>query len=352
LSNDPASPPSSTATLTVELGEPGPERSSGDRRGVSAFLENQANVLLLLALIVVTWTLFSVANSNFVGSFNLYGVGQLAARDAVLGMAQTLSIAIARMNLAVGGIGAICSSLLGFLLATGALPLPVALVVVCVVAVLASLLMGLVEVFTRLHAFIVTLAFMAAYTGGALLLTKGRQYLITSSALTRFGNGTFLSPYICPVVVVAVVCAIALWFIFNWTTLGRAMLAVGGHVHAARVSGINVARVVLACYVLSGVFVAVATVIQSSIQLDVNADVGSDWLLPSFIAPVLAGVALTGGSAPVIGILLGATFYDSLQSGLTILNVPTYWLNVAQGAVLVVAVVLSQRRWVRRRSAR
>jgi ribose transport system permease protein len=315
-------------------------------------VRRQAGVLALLALIAATWAAFASVNSSFVGSFNLYGVGQVAARDAVLGMAQTLSIAVARMNLAIGSIGAVCSSLLGFLLVSGALPLPAALVCVCVVAVFASLLMGLVELFTGIHAFVVTLGFLAVYTGGALLLTKGNQYLITSSVLTRFGNGSFLSAYVCPVVPMAIVCGVVLWFVYNWTSLGREMLAVGGNVYAARVSGIKVARVVLACYVLSGLFVAAAAVMQSSFQLDVNADVGSDWLLPSFIAPVLGGVALIGGSVSIGGILLAATFYDSLQSGLTILNVPTYWLDVTQGAVLLLAVIVSQRRRAHRGRSR
>jgi ribose transport system permease protein len=84
----------------------------------------------------------------------------------------------------------------------------------------------------------------------------------------------------------------------------------------------------------------------------VNAGVGSDWLLPSFIAPVLGGVALVGGDVTLGGILLAAVFYDSLQSGLTILNVPSYWLQFAQGLVLLVAVILNQLRHARQRRSR
>jgi len=82
----------------------------------------------LVFLIVVSWAIFGLGGSGFLSSFNLYSVGQLAARDAVLGMAQAALVVIARMNLAVGSIGAICASLLGYLLASASVPLPLALV--------------------------------------------------------------------------------------------------------------------------------------------------------------------------------------------------------------------------------
>jgi ribose transport system permease protein len=178
------------------------------------------------------------------------------------------------------------------------------------------------------------------------------QYQITSKALNRLGNGSLFVSSLCPLVVVALACGVLVWLLYTRNGLGWRMLAVGSNEQAARVSGVNVRTVVLASYAISGLLCAVAAVMESSYQLNVNAGVGSDWLLPSFIAPVLGGLALTGGDISVIGILLAALFYDSLQSGLTILNVPTYWLELAEGLVLLVAVVLDHLRHSRRRSAR
>ncbi len=88
---------------------------------------------------------------------------------------------------------------------------------------------------------------------------------------------------------------------------------------------------------------------ESSYELSVNANVGSDWLLPSFVAVVLGGVTLTGGDITIGGILLAAVFFDSPQSGLTILNVSSYWLaNLAEGLVLLAAVIIDQLRRNRR----
>ncbi len=331
----------------------GAEASATGHGQLRAILSGQSSVVGLFFLIVVAWTVFGTLGSGFLTSFNLYSIGQLAARDAVLGMAQAILVVMARMNLAVGSVGAICVSLLGYMLVVAHIALPVAIVVIVVAGILASLLMGVVELKTGLSSFIVTLAFLSAYGGGALLLTRNANYEITSSVLDRLGSGTLLSAAICPLVAVAVVCGVVVWLVYNRTSLGWKMLAVGANERAARASGVNASRVLLAGYALSGLLCALAALMESSYELNVNASIGTNWLLPSFIAVVLGGVALTGGDITVAGILLAALFYDSLQSGLTILNVPSYWLDLAEGLVLLVAVIADQlRRNSRRRGRR
>ncbi|MHB1599579.1 MAG: ABC transporter permease [Acidimicrobiales bacterium] len=328
------------------------EARPANHRLVRLLVSGQSSVVGLVLLIVVTWTVFGTVGSGFLTSFNLYSIGQLAARDAVLGMAQAILVVMARMNLAVGSVGAICVSLLGYMLVVAHIALPVAILVIVVAGVLASLVMGIVELKTGLSSFIVTLAFLSAYGGGALLITRNANYEITSSVLDRLGSGTFLSAAICPLVAVAVICGVVVWLVYNKTAIGWKMLAVGANERAARASGVNAPRVLLAGYALSGLLCAVAALMESSYELNVNASIGTNWLLPSFIAVVLGGVALAGGDITVAGILLAALFYDSLQSGLTILNVPSYWLDLAEGLVLLAAVVADQMRRNRQRRGR
>jgi ribose transport system permease protein len=319
----------------------------GDR--LRDILGGQAGSLGLLLLIALAWTAFSLGGSGFLDSFNLYSIGQLASRDAVLGMAQAMLLMTGRMNLAAGGIGAVSTSLLGYLMVSAGAPLWVAIPAVLAVSVLAGLLMGIAELKTGLSSFVVTLAFLSIYSGGALLVTGGQQFQIVSPELMNLGNGIFFSDAICPLVVVAVGCGVLCWLLCFRNSLGWRMLAVGANERAARASGVNVGRVVLAAYALSGLLCGVATVMNAAYQLNVNAGFGSDWLLPSFITAVLGGVALTGGDVSIGGILLAAVFYDSLQSGLTIVDVPTYWIQMPQGLVLLGAVLLDE---VRRRRLR
>lgn len=87
-----------------------------NRARAVALVADQGPAVGLIVLIAATWTVFGVINGSFVSSFNLYGIGQLAARDAVLGLAQAALVVMGRMNLALGSVGAICVSLLGYLL--------------------------------------------------------------------------------------------------------------------------------------------------------------------------------------------------------------------------------------------
>jgi ribose transport system permease protein len=329
----------------TRFAEPMPNRTRAVAR---ALVADQGPVIGLIVLIALTWTVFGAINGSFVSSFNLYGIGQLAARDAVLGMAQAALVVMGRMNLAVGSIGGICASLLGAMLVTAHVALPLALLAVAAAGVTASLIMGVVEVKSGLSSFIVTLAFMSAYGGGALLLTHNTNYQIANAALNGLGSGTFFSAAICPLVVVALICAGVIWLVYSRASLGWKMLAIGANERAARASGVNAGRVLLGAYVLSGLLCALAAVMESSYELSVNASVGQDWLLPSFVAVVLGGVTLTGGDITIGGIVLAAVFYDSLQSGLTILDVSSYWLELAEGLVLLAAVVADQLRRNRR----
>ncbi len=213
-----------------------------------------------------------------------------------------------------------------------------------------SLIMGVVELKSGLSSFIVTLAFTSAYGGGALLFTRSDELpdhdLRHSNGL---GSGTFLEvAAVCPLVVVAVICGGITWLIYHRTSFGWKALAIGANERAARASGVNAGAVLLGAYALSGLLAALAAVMESSYELSVNANVGQDWLLPSFVAVVLGGVTLTGGDMTIGGILLAAMFFDSLQSGVTILYVSSYWLNLAEGLVLLAAVIVDQLRRNRR----
>jgi ribose transport system permease protein len=115
-----------------------------------AALGEGVNVASLLVVVAVTWTIFGIVGSGFLTSFNIYSIGQIAARDVVLGLAQLMVLATGRLNLAIGSIGAICCSLLGYLLVDANWSLPVAIALVAILGVAAALLMAVLELVTGL----------------------------------------------------------------------------------------------------------------------------------------------------------------------------------------------------------
>jgi ribose transport system permease protein len=119
----------------------------------------------------------------------------------------------------------------------------------------------------------------------------------------------------------------------------------GGNPVASRLAGININRYVIGCYVLAAVVAAIAGILLTARTGSGQPTSGSQGLeLQSITAAALGGVALQGGRGGIPGTILAVILLGVLQNGLTILNVNSFWQDIAQGVLLIVAVVIQQRR--------
>ena len=131
------------------------------------------------------------------------------------------------------------------------------------------------------------------------------------------------------------------------------MLAVGANARAAAMSGIPADRAIALSHMLSGALAAIAgEMVVARVGAAMPAAAGDDWLLPSFLGPVLGGAALSGGSVSIVGSMLGATLVAIIRNGLLVLNIGNFWLQLFLGLFLLGAV-LAQRyrasfRWLGR----
>lgn len=306
-------------------------------------------ILSLLALTVLAWLAFALLGRGFLSSFTLYALTQAVAIGAVVGFAQAALLVLGRINLAVGGVGVVVSALVGLLDNYTNLPLLWIVVLAIGTGAVAGAIMALVEIKSGLNSFVVTLAFLSVYQGGVLLLTQAAHYQINIPQLLSIGNDPIGLPWLSPLLIIAVVAAALLWVFYFRTVPGWKSRAVGANQRAAEASGINAPRIVLLGYVVSGALSAVAAIMVTAQLADSSPTTGGDWLLLSFVGPLLAGVLLTGGTISIWGIVVGALFYGSIFSGFAVLNVPTYWLTLLQAVVLLVALVLGQAKIRRRR---
>jgi ribose transport system permease protein len=312
----------------------------------------QSNTGGLVLLTAITWLVYSVIGQGFLSSFNLFTLSQLAAQTAVIGFAQLVVLVLGRMNLAVGAIGVGVVMLTGWLMGPkGVAPLP-AIAIGLATGAAAGVLMGWLELKTKLNSFIVTLAMASIYTGLVLILSKGQSVSTIPEPIMQFGAGSLGTPYLSQLVIPAVVIAAALWFLYARTSLGWKLLAVGANETAARLSGVRAGRAVLIGFGLSGLLCGVAAVMEMARVSAALPSLGGTWLLPAFIVPVLGATALNGGSVSVWGAVLAAVFLESINSGLVSLNVAPYWQQLTQAVVLLVAVVADEARRRHRRKAR
>ena len=317
-------------------------RRSRARAGGS-LLKTSSPIISISLLFVTAVLLFSILGKGFLSPFNLNSLTQLAAQDIVIGLAQTVMIVLGRMNLAVGGIAALVGAVFGSLAERG-IPIPTLIVIALIVGALAGGLMAIAELATGLNAFIVTLAFLSIYSGAVIVATEAHHYRIPSPEFIKFGNGSLFTPHLSMLMLVAGIVAVGMWLFYFRTPFGWKAVAIGANEKAAVASTVHRKRTVALGYVISGVLCAIAALMEIARVGEASPALGSAWLFPSFIGPVLGGVALTGGVVTIAGVVLAALFYDTLASGLVLIGVPTYWLEFAQGLILLGALILIEMR--------
>jgi ribose transport system permease protein len=314
----------------------GPLRRALDVVGVQ-------NLGLVLALVVLCAVIGS-QNSNFFLISNVKTIGTTVAIVGVLAVVQTVVMLLGGLDISVGsaaGLTSVISAMVFMSSGSAGLGILVALVVGLGV----GLLNGLVIVYGRVNATLATLATYAGLRGLANLISNGRAqgYTGTDPVFVFLARGAIAG---IPVLLwIFLVVALLVHLLLRYTDLGRNIYATGGNPVASRLAGISVNRYVVGCYVLVGVVAAVAGILLTARTGSGQPTSGSQGLeLQSITAAALGGVALQGGKGSIVGTVLAVLLLGVLQNGLTILNVNSFWQDIAQGALLIAAVIVQQRR--------
>jgi ribose transport system permease protein len=301
----------------------------------------------LALIIAVFWAIFSIRAPGFLSSFNLFTVGRALAIDIVIGFAQMVVLATGGMNLSVGSIGVCAVMMSGYLMQTLGLPVPVAMAGALTLGGGLGWLNGFVITRTGVNSFIITLASANLFSGGMLILTRAVPLNALPPEVGAFGKWKIVGA-LSPLLVIAVAICAILFVLYRYSSLGRQILAAGANARAAEMSGVPVARVVTISHALSGVLAAIAgMMVVTRLGAAMPSVGGEDWLLPSFLGPVLGGTLLSGGFVAVVGTMLGALLVTTIRSGLLVLQIGNFWLQLYLGIILLLAVLLERYRLVR-----
>jgi ribose transport system permease protein len=306
--------------------------------------DNSLGLALVITMLVLG---FAGLAPGFTSPFNLYALGRNTAIDLVIGLAMMVVIVTGGLNLAVGAIGVAAAMAGGWLMQSAGMPvLPAILLAIAVGAALGAA-NGWLVVRIPASSFVVTLATMSIVFGAMIVLTRAEAFNELPASFTAFGKQRVLG-VVSVLVLVALAVALGLAGLYRLTVLGRQMLAVGANPKAALISGIPVGRVLVTCHALSGALAALAGLMLSmrngAALPSMAGHIGADWLLPAFLAPVLGGTALTGGTAAVLGTVLGALLVSIITNGLFLLKVGEFWVQLFLGLILLGAVLLDRGR--------
>jgi ribose transport system permease protein len=330
--------------MTTATREPvgSPPKEPAPRRILATI--GPGNVSLVGALIVVV-AVFSWLNSGYLTWDNVQVIGEAATVAGLLAVVQTVVIICGALDISVGsqtGVASVISAMA--FMSTGHNPL-LGMAAAIGVGIVAGVLNGLIIVYGRVNPVIATLAGLAAYKGVAQLISGGRaQGFVLGDDLFIFiarGRIAGIPVQVCILVLVAILVHLML----KYTDIGRNIYAIGGNDTAARLAGIKINKYLIAVYALAGIVAAVAGIVLTARTGSGQPTSGSEGLeLQSITAAALGGCALKGGKGGVGGTLLAVLLLGALNNGLNVVGVNTFWQNVAQGALLVVAVIIQQRR--------
>lgn len=168
----------------------------------------------------------------------------------------------------------------------------------------------------------------------------------TAIGTGAIGSGPASIPYI---VIIAAIVAALVWVLYNKTTLGKNMYAIGGNLEAAKVSGINVTANLIFIYALAASLYAFGGVLEAARTGGATNNYGVNYELDAIAACVVGGVSTTGGVGTVPGILAGVLIFGVINYGLTFIGVNPYWQQIIKGLIIVVAVAFDIAKYYRRK---
>jgi ribose transport system permease protein len=227
----------------------------------------------------------------------------------------------------------------GLVLVKGA-PLIVGILAGVLTGLFMGMLNGLMTIRLRIPSLIVTLGTLYAGRGMVYVITQGMPIYPMPQGLQDLGVGKIAG--IPNAVYILVVMAILAHFILTRTVYGREVRAVGGNPEAARVTGINVDRVRMSVFLLTGLCAGIAGVLMLGRLNSAEPGAGEALELTVIASTIIGGTSLFGGWGTIAGTIIGTALTGVLVNALVLLRVPAYWEKVVVGAIIIAAVTLDQ----------
>lgn len=293
-----------------------------------------------LLILVVLVTVFSLLKPVFINPLNLLAILKNMSYVLIAALGMTFIITLGGLDLSVGSTAAVVGVGFAMLVRGGFIaPIP-AVLIVMFGAMLLGFINGFVSVKGKIEPFLVTLATLNIYRGIALTLTAGKPVpIVIPHFADLFGNGLLFNFIPSPVVISLVVLLVS-WFLFTQTKFGFYVRSIGGNPEAARVAGIDISRVKIAAYTLSGLYAFISGLILAALMNSGLPDAGRDLALDSISGVILGGTAISGGVGSIWGTLGGTLIIASLNNGMSLMGAQYHVQILVKGLVIILAVLM------------
>lgn len=336
----------------------------------------------LLCAILTAWT-----SGDFLSPRNLTNLIRQATLNGVLAAGMTMVILTGGIDLSIGSLVALCGILVGLSQVMWGHSLEVSILIALVAGLGLGLVNGVLIATLRLAPFVITLGMMVVARGLALILSNGSSISPMSEGLNNLASGYFSEmitavflgvgaliliwqlfvhrkqflnflfplialgifaysffayrgfPYLALFLLVIVVLT---WILLNKTVLGRGIYAIGSNEKAAYWAGVAIPKVKIAVYALMGLYAGLAAFLLTGRLNGADPNAGQLYELDAIAAVVIGGVSLKGGSGSVFGSLIGALMIATLNNGMDLLGISSFYQMVFKGLIIILAVAMDR----------
>ncbi len=294
------------------------------------------NILVLIIAWLIVVGVFSGLNRNYFTTTNMVNILTAAALVGLVAVAHTYLIIELQNDLCPGSLCAFAGVLSALLVTNFGMNFWLAMIVTLVVCSLVGMFNAFMVNRIHLEAFIATLVTQAIIRGFAYIICDGKPVAITDATFIAIGKDRFLG---LPISVwIMLIAFVVFGFILAKTKFGRSVYAIGGNPQAARLAGLNPQRIVTISFIMMGIMCGIGGVIfagrMNSGQPAANINLEFD----AITAVILGGVSFSGGVGNMLGTVIGVLLIQSFNTGLTMVNVSSFWQYVARGALLLFAL--------------
>ena len=298
--------------------------------------------LSLVIIFVSLCIIFSFLSPFFLTINNFVNITKTVPVVGIVAIGETLVLLAGGVDLSVGSVAALSGVVTGLFWEQAGLPIWIAAFGGLTTAALVGLINGLLVTRLNINPLISTLATFSAVRGLAFVLTNAQMNQLTHPQFQLIGRGDILGVPI-PFIIMLILYAIFI-FIIRRTHFGRSLYAIGGNPKAARLAGLPTRRNLLIVFILSGLLAGIGGLVQAS-QLAAGAPQAATGMEFTVIAAVvLGGTSLAGGKGTLIGSLIGVFILRTLDNGLILTGISSYYQDVFRGGVLILAVGFDQLR--------
>ena len=292
---------------------------------------------VIFLIVLVVFIAMSFASNVFLTASNILSVLLSLSIESVMAVGMVIVMVGGGFDMSVGSILGFIGIIVAELLTAG-VPTVLALLISIIGGVLIGLWNGFIIAKLKINPFVTTLSSLSIFRGLSYVITSGRNISGLPDGFQAIGQLRPLGVQL--PIIYAVVLLVLGEIVLRNSRFFRQYYYIGGNERAARLSGINVDRMMIFGYVLTAVLAAFAGIIFTARMGSASCQAGTGWELRVITAVILGGASLKGGSGTVLGTFLGVFLMALITNALTLLGVDIYWQQFVVGVVLIAAVVI------------